>query len=148
MKIKLIVSAVRYEQVKNELLSKGIEIDENADFLMSERDCFAEYLIGKHEGEYHRISVNDILCIESFAHDVILHSVQGDFKVNERLRQLENMLNPNQFLRISNSVIVSLPKIRKIKPTLSTKYILTLDDGHMVDVTRSYYYIFREIIGI
>jgi len=148
MKIKLIISALRYEQVKNELTSKGIEIDENADLLITEKDCFAEYLIGKHDGEFHRISVNDILCIESFAHDIIIHSAHGDFKLNERLHQLESMLNPKQFLRISNSVIVSLNKIHKIKPTLSAKYILTLSDGRIVDVTRSYYYIFREIIGI
>jgi len=148
MKIKLIISAMKYEQVKHELTSKGIEIDENADLLITERDCFVEYLIGKHNGDLHRISVNDIFCIESFAHDIIIHSIQGDFKVTERLHQLENMLNPSQFLRISNSVIVSLAQIRKIKPTLSAKYVLTLNDGRAVDVTRSYYYIFREIIGI
>jgi len=148
MKIKLMVSGKRYADIKDELTAIGIEIDENADLIISEKDIFADYLMGKQNGEFCRISIHDIICIESFSHDIVVHSVNGDYKVNERLRQLESILNPDLFLRISNSVIISRNKVSRIKPTMSSKYILTMADSRTVDVTRSYYYIFRESFGI
>jgi DNA-binding LytR/AlgR family response regulator len=148
MKVKLAVSGKRYTEIENELAAKGIEIDEEADLVISEKDSFADCLIGKRNGEFFRIRVCDIVYIESFSHDIILHSVNGDYKISERLRQLENMLDPAFFLRISNSAIISREKVNRIKPTMSVKYILTMADGSEVDVTRSYYYIFRETFGI
>ena len=37
---------------------------------------------------------------------------------------------------------------RKTYPALSAKFILTLTDGAQVDVTRSYYYIFKDFFEI
>ncbi|MGL6202294.1 MAG: LytTR family DNA-binding domain-containing protein [Lachnospiraceae bacterium] len=148
MKIKLMVSENRYANIKDQLTSRGIVIDENADLIISEAYNFVDVLIGKQNGEFYSISIHDIIYIESYSHDIIVHSVNGDYKINERLRQLESLLNPDLFLRISNSVIISRGKVVKIKPTLSSKYILTMMNDRTVDVTRSYYYIFREIFGI
>ena len=58
------------------------------------------------------------------------------------------MLDPEKLLRVSNSVIVAREKIRKISPSLSMKFVLTMSDGRGAVVTRSYYYIFREAMGI
>ena len=58
------------------------------------------------------------------------------------------MLDPDQFLRISNSVVIARNKVKSISPTLSMKFILTMQNGKKVDVTRSYYYIFKEYFGI
>ena len=148
MKVKLMISDRRYAEIENELTAKGIEIDEDADLIISEKNSFVDHLMGKQNGEFFRIAVYDIIYIESFAHDIILHSVNGDYKISERLRQLENILNPDTFLRISNSAIIAREKVSKIKPTMSSKYILTMIDGSEIDVTRSYYYIFREIFNI
>lgn len=148
MKIKLAVNENQYVKLKTILTEKGIEIDENAEFILTQRNSYLTTLMGKQKKDFYKISVQDIICIESFSHDIIVHTINGDYKINERLRQLETLLNPNDFLRISNSVIISCDKIKKIKPTLSSKFILTMCDGKVVDVTRSYYYIFREVFGI
>ena len=95
-----------------------------------------------------RISADEIISIESLGHDIMIHTKRGEFKADERLYQLERMLNPEQFLRISNSVIVARHQISRITPVLSSKFILTLSNGKNVDVTRSYYYIFKDYFGI
>ena len=38
--------------------------------------------------------------------------------------------------------------IVRISPALSMKFTLTLSDKRRVDVTRSYYYTFKEYMGI
>lgn len=65
-----------------------------------------------------------------------------------RLYVLEKALPPELFVRISNSVIINRNAIRKIRPALSQKFYLTLKNGAVVDVTRTYYVRFKEYYGI
>ncbi len=148
MKIKLIVSEEKYTAIARELIEKGFEIDDDAQLILSERNVYAHYLIGRREGELFRLVTSEISHIESFAHDVVAHSGGVEYKLSERLRRLEEILSPKDFIRISNSVIVSVSHIKSIKPALAQKFILTMSDGSRVDVTRSYYYIFKEFLGI
>lgn len=144
------VSEENYAKVCKELIAKGIEIDENdeADFCLTERNKSVNFLIGKKDDLIYRLKTKDILYIESFGHDVYAVCGNDSYKINERLFRLESMLENNEFIRISNSVIVSVSHIKSIKPSISQKFILTMTNGKNVDVTRTYYYKFKEFLGI
>ena len=150
IRIKLLVSEARYDEIERELVSKGFVIDEDADLILTEKDLFVNHLIVRtnHDNERIRISTDEIIVVESFGHDIVLHTAQGQFKTGERLYQLERLLNPEHFLRVSNSVIIAKSKIKRINPTLSSKFVLTMSNGQNVDVTRSYYGIFKDRLGI
>lgn len=148
MKIKLLVSEKRYADIEKELASCGIEIDDNADLVLSEANSYLDYIMGKRDEKICRIPTNEITYIESLAHDIVAHTINGEYKLRERLWQLESMLDPQMFLRVSNSVIIAKDKVKLIRPALSQKFTLTLADGSLVDVTRSYYYIFKDKYGI
>lgn len=148
MKIKLMVSDNSYEKLAAALTEKGIEIDEDADLILTERNQYINHLTGRGDGEIYRIGVADIICIESLSHDIFVYTSDGCYKVRERLRQLETLLDPEQFLRVSNAVIIARHQVKRIKPAMSSKYLLTMTDGRHVDVTRSYYNIFRDSFGI
>ncbi len=148
MKVKLVANSEHYSDLARELERHGIEIDENAGLVLQETDAFTSCLICKKDNELHRISTEDIIFIESLNHDVLVHTERGVFRAGERLWRLSNLLNPKEFLRISNSVIAARSHIKSIKPALSQKFILTMSDGNRVDVTRTYYYVFRESLGI
>ena len=90
----------------------------------------------------------DIIFAESMGHDVIIHTAKDSFKSPDRLWQLEKTLSTDNFLRISNSVIINTKEIKAIKAALSQKFVVTLNNGSKVDVTRSYYYIFKNKFGI
>lgn len=148
MKLQLVVGRARYDEIKKELTEKGIQIDQTADLILMEHGAYMETILGKSEDELTSIPVNELIYIESFGHDILLHTMDHVYKVNERLYQLEEKLNPKDFMRISNSVMIATKKIKSLKPTLSAKFILTMMDGSKVDVTRSYYYMFKERFGI
>lgn len=150
MKVKLSVSQEHYEEIKAALLEHGIEIDENADLVLSESSRYIDHLIVKDLKTAERVclSVNEIISIEAFGHSVEVYTQDGSYQSKERLYKIENLLDPDKFLRVSNSVIIARDKIKKISPTLSMKFILTMNDGRNIVVTRSYYYIFRESFGI
>ncbi len=150
MKVKLLVSHEKYEGIKKVLTEAGIEIDDNAELILCENNHFTDTLVVKdpHSNEKILLSVNDIISIESFGHTVEVYTENNTYIALERLYQIVNILNPDCFLRISNSVIIAKNKVRRITPKLSMKFILTMNNGRNVDVTRSYYYIFKDYFGI
>ena len=150
MEIQLAVSNERYEELKNVLLQLGITVSDSADLVLHEVNRFADNLIVKRQedGSHHVVPVSEIIIIESFGHTVEVHTNRGSYRSSDRLYQLTNLLDPDKFLRISNSVIIAKGKVKQITPSLSMKFSLTMENGKRVDVTRSYYYIFKEAFGI
>ena len=150
MKIKLSISNSRYDEIAKELQDRGIEIDDEADLILSEKNGYISSIrVRNHAtGEYVMISVEDIIFVETYGHKVMVHTGENIYLASERLYQLCGLLDPEKFLRISNSVLIATDKVKMIKPTLSMKYILTMSDGTNVDVTRSYYNLFRDFYNI
>ena len=149
MKVKLLINENRIAEITGKLKELGIEIDDEAEFVLTERNKFISHLpVRDEKGDRCNVPVDDIIYIESYSHNVDIHTMNNCFKSTEALYQILSMLNPDEFLRISNSVIISRKHVKKIKPALSMKFVLTLSDGTLVDVTRSYYNIFKEFFNI
>ena len=148
MKIRLMVSDEHYTEIADWLTAHGAEIDDCADLILSEKNVCASHLIGRNGDELYRIKTADIIHIESFAHEIIAYTDSLKCKLSDPLRRLAEILDPQDFIRVSNSAIVSINHIKSIRPMLSQKFVLTMSDGARVDVTRSYYYIFKESLGI
>lgn len=148
MKIQLMVSNNKYTELYKQLTALGFEIDDSAELILSEKNVYVEYLIGKQGDDIFRLDVKKITHIESFAHDIIAYSGGDEYKLSERLRRLEEILDPKDFIRVSNSAIVAVKHIKSIRPAFTQKFVLTMSDDSRVDVTRTYYYIFKESLGI
>jgi DNA-binding LytR/AlgR family response regulator len=136
------------DPIRKSLESMGIIDDPDSKYALIRRGGEVNYIAGKREDQQFFIDVNDICFIESMGHDIIIHASDGTYNSGERLKALEQVLPAERFLRVSNSSIVNLKKIKRIESSLLQKFILHMTNGSKVDVTRSYYYIFRERIGI
>ena len=150
MKVKLALSKERYDEIKELLIEHGIEIDDDAELVLSENNRFLDNLVVKDIKNNERVvlSVEDIVYIEAFGHNVEVHTKNYTYQSSDRLYKIMNQLNPDKFLRISNSVVIQKDKVKRISSTLSMKFILTMINDKKVDVTRSYYYIFKDSFGI
>ena len=150
MKIRLAVSKQRYAEVENTLTRCGLEIDDNADFTLIENNRYIDRILVRDplSDDHVFLPVDEIVLIEAFGHIMEVCTQDRSYQVSDRLYRILDMLNPDNFLRISNSVIIARNKVKSISPTLSMKFILTMQNGKKVDVTRSYYYFFKEYFGI
>lgn len=150
MKVKLVVSNERYDEIKKMLAERGIEIDDTADLVLSESNRYPDNLIVKDVVKNERVVllIEDIVYIETYGHTVEVHTQNETYQAMDRLYKIVNQLDPDKFLRISNSVVISKSKVKQISTTLSMKFVLTMVNGKKVDVTRSYYYIFKDSFGI
>ena len=149
MKIRLQLTKANYEPVRRELEGAGIGIDDEAPYVLTEAGSPGVFLaVRTAEGERMKLPPNEIIFVESYGHSVDVHAKSGVYASSDPLYKLAAELDPAKFLRISNSVIVARRHVKKIRPTLSMKFVLTLSDGTLVDVTRSYYGAFREFFNI
>ena len=146
MKLKVMLSSD--DPIMEELRKLNIEIDDRSEYVLTKREMDLNYLPAKNDEQTFYISIDDIIFIESLGHDVMLHTKDGVYVTKERLKTLERMLDPDDFLRVSNSSIVSIKNIRRIEASILQKFILHMSNGDKVDVTRSYYYIFKDRFNI
>ena len=148
MKVRLSVSRERYEELRAELEKRGIEVDPDAPLVLSESGGFADRLMAKDGEARVLLPVEEITGAESFGREVLIYARRRSFRALEPLYKVQAQLDPEKFLRVSHSALVAAAHVVKIKPSFSMKFRLTLSDGREVDVTRSYYYGFREFWGI
>ncbi|MEE1102479.1 MAG: LytTR family DNA-binding domain-containing protein [Agathobacter sp.] len=148
MKLKLRLSKNREKEICDELVSMGVTISEDADLILTEENFHKGELLCKDETDKIVVELSDILYIESIGKIVYVHTKDKIYTTNSRIYELDSLLPDNSFLRISNSVIINRTYIKRVTPALSQKFYLTLKNGDSVDVTRTYYYKFKEYFGI
>lgn len=116
MKIKLDVSRKRYSKLKILFEKHGFEIDDDADLVLSERNRFIDILTVRDAVSSQRVllPIKDIVYIETYGHTVEVHTDQNSYQAFDRLYKIYAMLDPNSFLRISNSVVIAKDKVKQI----------------------------------
>lgn len=70
------------------------------------------------------------------------------YKVNVSISDLSVQLASKNFLRINKSEIVNLMQIEKFDIWISSRLIITLKNGQELVVTKSYYKLFKNTLGI
>lgn len=146
IKIKLKVNPENYEFYKGKLEKLGISIDENASLTLSE-DNATQAISAKKENNTYILPVESISFIESFSHNIIIHTVEGQYNKRDTLSYLQNILQDDKFIRVNNSTIVNRDKIKHIRPIIGMRFDLILENNKKASVSRSYYYQFKEKIG-
>ena len=137
MRIKLRLNKTTQESIQGELTEKNIEISEESKLILTEEDYTGDTLECRDEEGIVIVNTENICYIESVGHDVYVYADNMQYKTKLRIYQLEKLLPPEQFIRVSNSIIIKKNSIRHIKPALSCKFYLTLINGDVVDVTRT-----------
>jgi len=148
LKIRLSVSDENYDEIRRFLEERDIEIDDEAELVLLQKDQFPGHISVKDSrGDKKMIAVEDIVTIESYGRTIEIHTTEELFTTSERLYRLEAMLDPDEFLRVSNSVIIAADQIKEIIPAFHMRFTLKMKNGAKVDVTRNYYKKFKEFYG-
>ncbi|NLC33753.1 MAG: LytTR family transcriptional regulator [Erysipelothrix sp.] len=91
------------------------------------------------------INFNDIDYIESLDNTIYVHSGSNSYVSMIKLYQYLEL--SSILIRISKTMIVNIYKISNIRPSLNMKYKIQIND-QWLDVNRTYYYEFKDAIGI
>ena len=83
------------------------------------------------------LKVDDIDFIEADGNYAKLHIGRKSHLLREKMNDLEGQLDPDRFVRIHRSTIVNLDRIREMHPHFNGDYIVVLEDGRQLRLSRT-----------
>lgn len=83
------------------------------------------------------LNVDEIDWIEADGNYAKLHVAKKSHLLREKMNDLESQLDPDKFVRIHRSIIVNLTRIKEMHPHFNGDYIVVLDDGRQLRLSRS-----------
>ena len=95
-------------------------------------------LVVKSGGRIVFLRTEEIDWVEAADNYVRIHSGRESHLIRETLQSLESRLNPEKFLRIHRSTLVNLDRIRELLPIFHGDYLVKLNDGTELTLSRSY----------
>lgn len=100
---------------------------------------YPESLAVKEQGEIIRVTTASIQWVDAAGDYMCLHCSDGKTHIlRKTMKELESELNPALFVRVHRSAIVNTKQISKLVTQSSGEYLLVLDNGQELKVSRSY----------
>ena len=103
---------------------------------------------GFQNGEARLIEPEEIFRVYAAAGRVYAVTGEGEFVLRKRLYEMEDALADRRFVRISNSEIVNLKKVRSFDLSLVGTIVVSFADGTSTYVSRRYVPKIRKVLGI
>lgn len=107
-----------------------------------------EAIVGFKEDSAEILLQEEIIRIFSSNQKVYAQTKQGEYVLKLRLYELEERLNKNVFVRISNSEIINLKKVVKMDLSFSGTIGVKLLGNVTTYVSRRYVAKIKEVLGI
>ena len=105
-------------------------------------------LVAYDGNDIHRIQSVSIYYFEVVDNKTFIYCKDRVYESKQKLYELEDSLENNDFLRISKSVILNLRKIKSLSPALSGRFEASLDNGERVIISRQYVSALKKRLGV
>ncbi len=79
---------------------------------------------------------------------VFAETTRGEYLIRQRLYEMEQRLEKSSFVRISNSDIINLKKVKGFDLSFAGTICVTLSNGTVTYVSRRYVSKIKQILGI
>ena len=136
--VEVLITAQEQSRTVNALYEHIVEFDKKSlETLTAYRDDIAKI-----------VNMTDVFRIYTGNQKVYIQTHQGEYAIRYRLYELEAALDKKQFLRISNSEIVNIKKIRDIDLSLIGRICIRFEDNTQTYVSRRYIPKIKKSLGI
>ncbi len=136
--VEVLITAQEQSRTVNALYEHIVEFDKKSlETLTAYRDDIAKI-----------VNMTDVFRIYTGNQKVYIQTHQGEYAIRYRLYELEEALDKKQFLRISNSEIVNIKKIRDIDLSIIGRICIRFEDNTQTYVSRRYIPKIKKSLGI
>ena len=111
-------------------------------------DSEPKLIAGFREDTVTVLDEKDILRIYAANGRVFAVTPSAEYVLRLRLYEAEERLQPQRFVRISNSEIINLKKVRSFDLSFTGTICVALSDGSKTYVSRRYVSKIKEVLGI
>ena len=136
--VEVLITAQEQSRTVNALYEHIVEFDKKSlETLTAYKDDIAKI-----------VNVTDVFRIYTGNQKVYIQTHQGEYAIRYRLYELEAALDKKQFLRISNSEIVNIKKIRDIDLSIIGRICIRFLNNTQTYVSRRYIPKIKKSLGI
>jgi two-component system LytT family response regulator len=121
------------DRVRVRLVGEGITGNTGRDRPVS---YFASRLFAQHRGGIVPVSVDQIIRIDAISGGVSLVTEKATLSSDASLGEIQERLNPKEFIRIHRGHIVNLSHVTKIEKYDERRFLIRLDDGSRLVASR------------
>lgn len=107
-----------------------------------------QIISGTKDEKIEVLEQTDLLRIYANAGKVYAVTGKGEYALRLRLYEIEQRLDPHQFVRISNSEIINLKKVNHFDLSFTGTICVKLSNGTVTYVSRRYVSKIKKILGI
>jgi two-component system LytT family response regulator len=112
-----------------------------------EREGPVERFVVRSSGRIHFVDVGEVDWVEAAGDYVRLHTGERSHLMRETMKELEDSLDPDVFVRIHRSTIVRIGFVKEIRTTGTGQYVVLLEDGTRRNLSRSGRRRLEEVLG-
>ena len=124
---------------------KTTEID---DIINKLSDSQSKIIVGFKNNMVEILNTSNIYRIYSEGNKVIAETINGEYTLKFRLYEVEQKLDSNEFVRISNSDIINLKKVKHFDLSLSGTIRITLLNNTVTYVSRRTVAKIKQLLGL
>lgn len=142
MKVSLDIDS-RFEETKVIIECKEMDdsIKNIVDFLKGQDTRF---LLGRDGDMQHILKPAEIHYFHTKNDAVAAVTAKGEFRLKEKLYELEEVLPPSQFIRLSKSVIANLEELSRFEASFNGTLCVYFKSGAKEYVSRNYVHAIKE----
>ena len=108
---------------------------------------YLKRLVIKSGGRVTLLNVRDIDWIEAEGDYVKIHVGKAWHLLRETMKRLEAQFDPARFVRIHRSTIVNVERIKELQPYFRGEYVVILQDGKSLKLSRGYKEHLESVLG-
>jgi len=122
--------------------------DEVNEIVRKLSDAVPQMIAGFQDEILKVLDQEDIFRIYTRNGKVFASTNNGEYSLRTRLYELEERLDRNNFVRISNSEIINLRKVKAFDLSLAGTILVSLLDGTITYVSRRYVSKIKQVLGV
>lgn len=107
-----------------------------------------QVLLGSKDGILEVLEQQDVFRIYAYGGKVMAETARGEYRLRQRLYELEERLDKSVFVRISNSEMINLKKVRGFDLRLTGTICVSMTNGTVTYVSRRYITKIKQVLGI
>lgn len=107
-----------------------------------------QILSGVRQEKLEIIEQDDLIRVYASAGKVFAVTSKGEYILRLRLYEVEERLNPSQFVRISNSEIINIRRVGSFDLGYTGTICVALENGTVTYVSRRYVARIKKLLGV
>lgn len=116
------------KSVQNPLISR----------IITEVNSIDNKILGRKDGELCVLETKDILYFDTAERHTFIYTNSDIYETTLSLYQLEDRLENRGFFRANKATIVNFQHIRSMRPEIGGRFMLTMDNGERILMSRQY----------